>query len=350
MLKPVLDAFLRVRLPWKIAGANALVIIVAGVVLAQESAPRLLALLLVLFSVAMNVWLVLIALRPLHGLVDTANRVADGDWEARVPHSRIADPDMARLSQTFNHLIDELMARRNRIQRLAAEVIREVDQERDAVGRTLHDSSAQSLAAIAWRAGAAAQDPACPPAVRAHLDAIQDAATGVLDEVRSLADDASPRVLNDLGLAAALTALARRTRQRSHLRVNTRIYPGTDEVSPAVARVLYRVAEEGVGNAVRHSHAHGIEIAAGLAADGAAWVRVTDDGLGFDVRAAEQQGAGTGLFTIRERLALASGTFEVVSAPVTGTTVTGRVPLKTMIPKGDFLPPFATGFQDEMSI
>jgi len=90
------------------------------------------------------------------------------------------------------------------------------------------------------------------------------------------------------------------------------------------------VAQESLRNAVRHAHAHRVEV----------WLRrtpttatleVADDGRGFDVRRAEERRPGMGLFSMRERVGLANGTLSVESAPGRGTRVVATVPLTEQI-------------------
>ena len=88
----------------------------------------------------------------------------------------------------------------------------------------------------------------------------------------------------------------------------------------AVASVLYRVAQEAVRNAVRHSAAGDITVRIAVTV-GEAQLTITDDGRGFDVMAAEEARRGMGLFAMRERLALIAGTLDIASTPGRGTTV-----------------------------
>lgn len=336
-LQGVVDAFLRVPLAGKIAGANALMLVLVVVALlaltpwstttlpkAGVGAGVAAALLL---SVAMNISLVIVALRPLHVLQATAARVAAGDFAARVPPSPVADEDVAGVGTTFNHLVDELTADRVRMRRLAAEVIRVGDKERAALGRALHDSAAQALAAVVWQASAALQDEvADAPALRERLAAIADISSVVLDEVRTLAQAAYPRVLDDLGLPAALMTLARQESARDGMEVRVIVEPGADRIGPEQAVVLYRVAEEAVANVARHAEARHATIAIG-AADRTAYLAVQDDGRGFDVASTERCGNGTGLFTMRERVALASGRLDISSRQPGGTSLRASLPL-----------------------
>jgi signal transduction histidine kinase len=273
-------------------------------------------------SVVVNVLLVRLALRPLGALERTAERVWRGDLGARVPSSPLADRDMARVGRTINLLLDALHDDRARMGRLAAKVISAQDEERSRIGRELHDSTAQTLAGLMFQLSAAARDAA--PAQRERLAELRDMATAALEEVRTLSHTVYPRVLDDLGLAAALEWLARRARERGVLAALVRAQDMGGKVPPAAASVLYGVAQEALRNAERHSEAAAVRIAL-RAGKGTATLEVADDGRGFDVDSAP---AGEGLRGMRERALFVGGTVTVLSQPGAGTRVRLSVPLQ----------------------
>ena len=277
-------------------------------------------------SMCVNVGLVLLALRPIHSLEETAERVAHGDLDARVPASPLADRDFARVADTFNRVLDELIADRAHMRQLASAVIREGDRQRSSISRELHDSAAQSLAALMFEVTAAAQASTDPDQV-VRLEAIRGYAVDVLDEVRLLAQRVHPRVLDDLGLAPALERLARGVRDASDARVEVCIGSNGATVPRPAAAVLFRVAEEAVANAVRHGSAHVVSIHVSSDTRNVR-LAVIDDGTGFDPARIPADHPGTGLFTMRQRVLLAGGIFEVDSQPGAGTVVSAVVPLE----------------------
>ena len=101
----------------------------------------------------------------------------------------------------------------------------------------------------------------------------------------------------------------------------------------AVASVLYRVAQESVRNASTHADARSIDIAIQRAGEIVA-LEVKDDGRGFNVDEAIRRRPGMGLFTMRERVSLVDGTFEVRSDD-SGTTVAAAIPLTMVLTKGE---------------
>lgn len=328
------QTLLRIPLAGKLAGANLLIVLVAfaasfaarGAVPATAPIVAIVGLALT-GSLVVNVVLIFLALRPLQELEETAARVWRGDFDARVRRSLLADWRVARVGSTLNLLLDGLTADRTRTRRLATEIIGAGDRERAYIARELHDSIAQTLAAIVMQLGVAARD-STEPSLTNRIQNIRQIGSDALEEVRMLAHTMHPRVLDDLGLVAALENLARQTGEHEHATVTVHAEPNVTTIMiPAVAAsVLYRVAQEAVSNALRHGHADAIRVNV-TTDDHTAVVEVRDDGQGFDVHEAEQRRPGMGLFTMRERVSLVNGRFEIVSHPNGGTQVVARVPI-----------------------
>ena len=334
ILGRVLRPLLAIPLLAKLIGANVLMAVaLAAAVLALRaidaaggSTTALLAGAL-LVTPAVNLGLVWLALRPLGQLEETVERLSQGDLEARAPRSALADRDMARVSQTMNSLLDRLAGDRTRLRRVAAQAIRAGEVERARIADELHESTAQTLAALLLQVSAAARD--CrDPELADRLATSRGLAADALEEVRLLAQTVHPRVLEDLGLPAALRHLARLVTERDRsVAIDVDADAALPRLQPPAAAALYRVAEEGVTNALRHARPRVIDLR--VSADArVVRLEVADDGCGFDVASADRR-PGTGLFALREELALAGGHLEVISRPGEGTRLLADVPLWT---------------------
>lgn len=328
--RPVV-AFLRVPLVLKLVGAN-LVIALATVVAAMVAygttlADRRVVMLLIaalIIAQVVNSALVIIALRPLHSLEDAAERIVSGDTGARVPYSPLADRDIARTGRALNQLLDELMQERDRIRSMATKVIRAQDEERARIARELHDATAQTMAAVVLQLSVV--ESACEDEeVATKLHEIRDTATEALEEIRTLSHTIYPRVLEDLGLRAALDWLARRTRETSSLEVGVTLR-GAGSVPATIASALYRVAQEALLNAVRHASATTVELRLDVEPEYVS-LEIEDDGTGFVVRDGEARRPGMGIFSMRERVALVDGVLDIDSAPGRGCCVRAHIPL-----------------------
>lgn len=315
----------------KLAGANLLIVIAALVGVAAErefnasgNVDSILGIALGA-SLVVNLVLVYVALRPLKDLEAAAARVSAGELDARVPRSMLADRDMVRIGDTLNGLLDRVAEDRARVRRLAAQVVNAQDEERARVARELHDSTAQILTAIMLQLGAAARE-SSSPTLTERIATLRELAAEALEEVRSMSHTMHPRILDDLGLAAALEWLGRQTREQTSLDVRVFASPLDVQIPAPLQSVLYRVAQEALRNAVRHADARVVEVRL-WHEPGVALLEVSDDGRGFDVQSAEERRPGMGLFSMRERVALVNGSLVVTSTRDGGTRVVATVPL-----------------------
>jgi two-component system, NarL family, sensor histidine kinase UhpB len=324
---------LRVPLAYKLAGANLLIVLAAwGAYAAYHDTAaewRMLSVMAIALALglAVNLLLVSIALRPIRDLEETATRVWAGDLETRVPRSVVADAELAQVGGMLNVLLTALSEDRARVRSLAQQVVRNGDRERSRVGKELHDSIAQSLAALRYQLIAIERETR-DPELTEKLRAVRHAAGEVLEQVRLLSLTVHPQILDDLGLIAALRHMARTTADGAAIAVSVtpEVESQLRDLPSDVAVAVYRVARESVANALRHGAPTAIDIRVGLAGDELV-MRVEDDGNGFDPAAAEKEGQAMGLFQMRERIALLKGKVEIVSRPQQGTEVRVRVPV-----------------------
>lgn len=320
-------AALRVPLVAKLIGANLLVVAVLTIAWIASGDTMTGDVLVAIGAVVLlHIVAVLIALRPIRDLEEVASRVWEGDFGARVDHSSIADNQVLRVGSMFNLLLDGLASDRERMRALAAEVIEVGDRERAVLARELHDSTAQHLAALLLQISAAARD--CDdPVLRERLLSARDSAQEITEEVRLLSHTVHPRVLDDLGLVAALQKLARDSSHGTGIDVEVVAPAGAPRLPQPVASTLYRVAQESVHNAVKHASPHRVSLVVQQDEE-TARLEVLDDGCGFELQEAQRRRPGMGLRSMRERVSLVDGTLDIRTAPGNGTTVTASIPLR----------------------
>jgi signal transduction histidine kinase len=148
-------------------------------------------------------------------------------------------------------------------------------------------------------------------------------AAAAATDVRRIAHELRPIVLDDLGLDAAIERYGRDVHARTGVRVTVAASLGAERLDSEIETVVYRVAQEAMTNAVKYARASHLEVfLEGTAAD----VRliVSDDGEGFDIATVE--GKGLGLMGMRERSELVGGKLSVRSEQGEGTTVELHVP------------------------
>jgi two-component system, NarL family, sensor histidine kinase UhpB len=177
------------------------------------------------------------------------------------------------------------------------------------------------LTAVTIQAERAADgDPAlASAALRRVADAVRDS----LDEVRRIARELRPEALDDLGLVNALIALCTRIGAQDGPVIRRELQGKLPPLSPDVELVIYRIAQEGLTNALRHSGARSVTVS--LVADAETLtLRMVDDGKGMPARLP----AGTaGIVGMRERALLVGGRLSIESRPNEGTEVRLSIPV-----------------------
>jgi len=212
-------------------------------------------------------------------------------------------------------------------QRVARDVVRRVVQaqelERQRLARELHDETGQALTSILLGLKPLEEALADHPA-RADLAELREHVVTALQDVRRLAVELRPAVLDDFGLVPALERLIESFAEQSEIRVDFHSALGDMRLPSEVESTLYRIVQESLTNIVKHADAHNISVSLSRRASTVAAV-IEDDGAGFDQRAVSAESVG--LIGMRERMALLDGRLEIESRPGAGTTVVAEVPL-----------------------
>jgi len=218
--------------------------------------------------------------------------------------------------------LEEKEAQRSR---LLQALLTAQEEERGRIARDLHDQIGQSLTAMLLGLDRQLErlDPAAD-AAHGELRRLRSLTSVTLTDVRRIALDLRPSVLDELGLAAALRRFGRELHERYGIAV-TVLVEIPERLAQQVETVLYRVAQEALTNVVRHAQAAEASIVVTVSR-GFVQLVVEDDGVGFDPTAltpAER----IGLIGMRERLELLGGSLRLESAPGSGCSVHGRLPL-----------------------
>jgi two-component system, NarL family, sensor histidine kinase UhpB len=220
--------------------------------------------------------------------------------------------EVTELARAFNDMLDRLESERRDSARraLAAQ-----ESERRRVAGELHDEIGQTLTAVMLELDRIAR--AAPPALQEELAYARETAGSSLEDVRRIARRLRPEALDDLGLVSALISLCERIEQAGGVEVERRLDRSLPPLSGEAELVIYRIAQESLTNAVRHSGASRVSVA--LAGDGGrVRLEVADDGDGFDPRAALGNG---GIRGMRERALLIGARLDIDAAPGRGARI-----------------------------
>jgi PAS domain S-box-containing protein len=203
--------------------------------------------------------------------------------------------------------------------------IQAAEQERSRWARELHDETLQALAVLRMRLSAALQEGSADALEGAGKQAVEQIDDEIV-KLRSLITELRPAALDQIGLEAALQALAEHHTKSDGMQVQCSFDLPREEGErpiPILETTVYRLVQEALNNAARHSHAENAELAV-RSTGGTIEVSVSDDGVGFEPALVRE---GFGLVGMRERISLVGGTFEVNSTRGAGTTVEARIPL-----------------------
>lgn len=307
-----------VSLFWRIFVPNVLVLLVAGTVLwLQPANGRPIALAGgVLAMVVVNVLLLRRAFAPLTRLTSLMETIDPLQQGERLPDIGPTS-EVSLLTRAFNRMLDRLEGERRESARreLTAQ-----ERERTRIARELHDEIGQNLTAMAMLLKRLVDEAPEPIAGRIADARISMLAT--VDDVRRVARQLRPDLLDDLGLAAALTTLCQRMEESTGMRIARELPRETAPLSPEVETVLYRVAQESLTNAARHSGASHVQLTLVVDGAGAIQLSIVDNGIGFPSKIT----SNGGIRGMRERTLLIGGTLEVNPADPGGARVTLQVP------------------------
>ncbi len=239
----------------------------------------------------------------------------------------------AKIHTLLHERVDELARTTQALQASQAEVIqqqREIAQieERQRMGRDLHDSVSQSLHSlllIAETLSGLIEKGQTPDALRLTSQLMETGRQAIKETRLMLFESRSPLVETAGDLPRALQARLDSVERRAGLRTHLAASGPLNECPPEVRETLYWAATEGLNNALKHAQARQVLVTLACTPQ-RAWLEVRDDGLGFDP--ANLPGGGLGLSGAAERAALVNGTLEVKSAPGAGTSFSLTIPLE----------------------
>jgi len=223
-------------------------------------------------------------------------------------------------------------AMRDSLRHFVRQVITSQEDERKRIAMDLHDETAQALLLTSQRLDrlVSRQGDRLPTEVATELRDLRCAAVGTLTDLRRLTQHLRPRVFDDHGLAAALEWLADCLLDEYGIAVSVDVDEPVPEQTPEAQLLLFRIAQEALRNAGRHSGATQVEVSL-RGRRGRTTLTVSDNGRGFSLTRplSELAKAGKlGLLGMDERARLLGGSLEIRSLPGRGTTVTAELPDK----------------------
>lgn len=272
------------------------------------------------------------ALGPLRRVSAALAVVGAGRYAVRLP--KAGTSELAGLTEGFNAMVARLAAAEAQNRRLHEQLVTLQEEERADIARDLHDEVGPFLFTAALDAAAIAQDAAAGrhAGIPERALAIREAVGHMQRHVRAMLKRLRLAGPVEIGLAPALGNLvAFWQAHRPAVTFGLDVTADEDALDEAAKGVIYRVAQEGLSNAVRHGQPCRVEVSVALLGADDVVVRVSDDGSGM----AGTAEPGFGLTGMRERVAALGGWLEVAAGPGgTGLVVMVRLPCRDAAPVG----------------
>lgn len=209
------------------------------------------------------------------------------------------------------------------LRRLASQVVLAQEAERRRLSRELHDEIGQALTAVIFNLQAY-QQALSDASVKAHLQSSLSIIENTLRQVRDLALDLHPTILDDLGLVAALDWHVKHQAERSGLKIELITAQVETNLPAELKTTCFRIVQEALTNILRHAKAKQVRVELRQQRRQLELI-IRDDGIGFDASAVRS--ASLGLLGMQERVALMHGRLRIKSAPGAGTEIRTRFPL-----------------------
>ncbi|MEP6508759.1 MAG: sensor histidine kinase [Gemmatimonadales bacterium] len=227
-----------------------------------------------------------------------------------------------RLERQTHRRYTELVQSQREMQQLSSRLVDAQEAERRSISRELHDEVGQALGALLVDLGRLSTSLSNDsPEVRQQVSNMKSVAERTVQAIRDISLLLRPSMLDDLGLVAALEWQGREVSRRSQIEVEVESDGVSDDLPDEYRICIYRLVQEALNNAVRHSGAKTGMVKIQQSTKGIQ-VRVTDDGRGFDI----QRTRGLGILGMQERVKRLAGTLHVASTPLQGTTLTAELP------------------------
>ncbi|MDU2063472.1 MAG: histidine kinase [Sporomusaceae bacterium] len=276
--------------------------------------------------------------RPLRDLAQVAKRIRAGDFTSR---AKIEDSsDLGNLAFAFNEmtaeliaanqektsLLGELEAKEALRNRLIQKLLSAQEDERKRISRELHDETSQALTSLMVSMRVLAEE-AEDDSQRRALLVSRDITAGILQNLRNLAVELRPPALDELGLSPAMEKYALQFGEHYKLAVSFTVKGLDGHVTGQIALALYRILQEGLTNAAKHSAATKIRIFVEEQAS-AFYLCLEDDGRGIseqDLAKAKAENR-LGLYGMQERAEILGGSFSIETATGGGTRLVVTIP------------------------
>jgi signal transduction histidine kinase len=262
------------------------------------------------FGARSGIWVPLVVNNRPIGVITAYDKLTTAD-------ARFSEDDV-RLAETFAARAAVAVELSERVERdTLRRIVAAQELERQRLARELHDETGQALTSILL--GLKQLEGAESPAA---VQALRELVVATLQDVRRLAVELRPKVLDDFGLVPALERLTQGFSEQTGIKVDLEASTITERLPVEVETAIFRIVQEALTNVVKHARAQRVSVLL-TRADGRIKAVIEDDGTGFDPSTTD---GGIGLIGMRERIELLDGSLVVETSATSGTTVAAEVP------------------------
>lgn len=260
---------------------------------------------------------------------EVQNKAKNGDliwFDATIIPVKDGDSNIQQYIAIYNNITERFKNRINEQRIKTVSIIQGQENERKRIAQELHDGIGQiltglkfSIESIEGNTSEKEQD---------RLTEIREITKQVIQEVRRVSFNLMPSVLSDFGLVSALKILAEEMNKHSQAEVIFKNYSGYTRMDKSLEVSMYRIIQEALNNAIKHSDADKISIQL-VSDDSGTDIFVIDNGKGFDKRkgsTTKSKQTGLGIRNMQERTKMINGSFEIESVPNEGTSIHIHIP------------------------
>ena len=222
--------------------------------------------------------------------------------------------------RTQQELIDE----RAQLSTMSQRLIEAQEEERTRIARELHDGINQQIALLAVRLDGLNLRVSAPE-LRREVGTVKQQVDDLGSDVQALSHRLHSSKLEHLGLASAAAGFCKESADLQNVQIDFHSENIPRDLSPEICLCLFRVLQEALQNAIKHSGSQHVQVSLASGSEGIE-LTVQDSGIGFEPGEA-LKGRGLGLTSMKERLKLVDGQISIDSKPQHGTTIQARVPL-----------------------
>jgi len=254
---------------------------------------------------------------PIIKLKNAALMIGEGNLNINInPKS---NDEIGLLTKAFNTMTMQL--KDERLKRMSA-LYDGQEMERQRISRELHDGLGQKLIAIKLQLESTSKQNA--DETKTTIDEVKVDFLKIIDEVRQISNNLAPNILNESGIDVSLKNLCESINRTTKIDIELSVFGDYSTNDPKVKFYIYRIAQEALNNAIKHSGATKIQIQLLGNTDSIILV-LEDNGKGF-VYDSNFCTPSNGIYNMKERARLLNGTLDIETEPLSGTTIRLKIP------------------------